>query len=238
MRCSSKTWCVGLVLLTIFLPPVSSSEAGTFYDKFDDNFLNPIWGYEIWGQGPTLAEVNHRLEITFPASSTGDFLGFWIVPQFFTAGKFGIKGDFDEQVDFNLLNWPAGNGIAFTMSGPMQFHIGRTSWPDQPGGWREVYYVWCLGSAIAWVETTDTLGKLRLKRTGNTMEGFYWRNNAWQLLGSHTSSLFGEQDGVGFSAGGNGQTFLGQLVKIGCNNYQLTNQYICNALAPQWLLQE
>ena len=105
----------------------------------------------------------------------------------------------------------------------------------QPGEWRHVYYVQCLGDTIAYSETTDTSGKLRLKRTGNKMEGFYWKNNAWQLLGTHTDPSFDVQDGVGMALGKNGP-FSGQLVKIAFNNYQLTNQYICNALAPLGLL--
>lgn len=220
---------MGVLLLAVFIQTVSPSQAGTFYDKFNDNFLNPIWGYEISGQGPSVAEVNNRLEVTIPATSTGDSLGVWFFPKFIIDDNFGIKGDFDEQVDFNLLNFPAGNGISFTMSGPAQFHIGRTTWETQPGEWRQVYYVNCLGPTIASVETTDTSGKMRLKRTGNKMEGFYWKNNDWQLLGSHTDPQLGGPGGVGMALGKNG-LFSGQLVKIAFNNYQLTNQYICNGL--------
>lgn len=234
MNLSKKIWCMGVLLLAIFIQTVSPSQAGTFYDKFNDNFLNPIWEYEIFGQGPSVAEVNNRLEITIPATSTGD-LGVFISPKFFINGDFGIKGDFDEQVDFNLLNFPAGNGISFTMSGPVQFHIGRTTWQMQPGVWRHVYYVWYLDYPMAYVETSDTSGKLRLKRTGNKMEGFFWHNDTWQLLDSYTDPQLAGPGGVGFALGHNGP-FLGQLVKIGFNNYQLTNQYVCNTLTPLGLL--
>jgi hypothetical protein len=229
MNLFKKLWFVGLVFLAIFIQPVSPSQAGTFYDKFDDNFLNPsAWDYWTNGEGPTLAEVNNRLEMTIPATSTGN-LGV------FLSANFDIKGDFDEQVDFNLLSFPAGNGISFTMSGPVQFHIGRTSWQMEPGVWRHVYYVWCLGTDIGWDETTDTSGKMRLKRTGNKMEGFYWNNNTWKLLGSYTDPQLGGPGGVGFGLGQNGP-FSGQLVKIAFNNYQLTNQDICNGLPFLFLL--
>lgn len=230
MNLSRKIWWIGLLLLTIFIQTVSPSQAGTFSDKFDDNLLNPfLWYADIRGQG-TVAEVNNRLEITIPADSTGD-LGVFYGPEFF------IDGDFDEQVDFNLLNFPAGNGISFTLSGSVQFHIGRTSWQMQPGEWRHVYYVWCLGDTMAYVETTDTSGKLRLKRTGNKMEGFYWKDNTWQLLDSYTDPQLGGPGGVGLALGQNGP-FLGQLVRIGLNNYRLTNPYICNSVAPLGLLLE
>lgn len=229
MNLSSKICCAGLLLLAIFIQPVSPSQAGTFYDKFNDNFLNPsAWDYWTYGEGPTLAEVNNRLEMTIPATSTGNLSVYlW--------ANFDIKGDFDEQVDFNLLNFPAGNGMSLTLSGPEQFHIGRTSWQVQPGVWRQVYYVWRLGSTGASVETTDTSGKMRMKRTGNKMEGFYWKNNAWQLLDSYTDPQFGGPGGFGFGLGQNG-LFSGQLVKIAFNNYQLTNQYICNGLPFLFLL--
>jgi hypothetical protein len=221
MRLSRQSWFCGVLLLAIFLQPISPSQAGIFFDKLDDNSLNlNFWAYTILGQGPTVAEINNRLEIAFPATSTGN-LGAGLYT------RFTITGDFDEQVDFNFLNWPVGGGISLSLSaGPDQFHIARTSWPVQPGQWREVYYIWCLGSIIAMVETADTSGKLRLKRTGTTIEGFFWMNGTWQSLGSRTDSSFGAQGEVGFGAGGNGQPFLGQLVKIGFNNYQLSNRYI------------
>ena len=92
MNLSSKIWFVGVLVLAIFIQPVSPSQAGTFYDKFNDNFLNPIWEYEVFGQGPTVAEVNNRLEMTIPATSIGDYLGVWFCSKIFYRWRLRYQG--------------------------------------------------------------------------------------------------------------------------------------------------
>jgi hypothetical protein len=50
---------------------------------------------------------------------------------------------------------------------------------------KEVYFHIILGHYLE-VTLSDTGGKLRMKRTGNKMEGFYWNGAALQSIGSPT----------------------------------------------------
>ena len=65
----------GGLVLAIGLLLASPSQGGTIQDNFNDNFLNQfLWEAEIMGTGPTVRETNGRMEITFPADSSGDLL--------------------------------------------------------------------------------------------------------------------------------------------------------------------
>jgi hypothetical protein len=87
------------------------------------------------------------------------------------------------------------------------------------------------GGILVSIPATDTSGKLRLKRTGSTMEAFYWQNNAWQSMGAYTDAQFAAETVVGLNAdSGNPSRFTGQLVKIGYNNFRVTNRYLGNSL--------
>lgn len=67
--------------------------------------------WQVFYDGGTGAsETNGRLEITFPAISSG---------YSFAAGyqsKFLLVGDYDMQVKYDLLAWPATNGVRIGFS--------------------------------------------------------------------------------------------------------------------------
>jgi hypothetical protein len=101
-------------------------------------------------------------------------------------GKCKVRGDFDAQVDFTLLNWPT----------PQNFHTVRLSANSLPQGplgvvgvYRnsygdENYQLRAIGGVVANVTRPDFSGKLRLKRTGTVIEGYYWNGTAFVLIGS------------------------------------------------------
>jgi len=108
-----------VIPILLFIPAVSLSQtvdSGTeaafsvTKDDFNDNKINSsLWKSYTVGSGPTVAERNKRLEITFPANSSGDLFG---------AGYTTVctlTGDFDIQVDYSLLTWPKENGVRVGM---------------------------------------------------------------------------------------------------------------------------
>jgi hypothetical protein len=222
----------GALVLGICLLLAAPSQGGTAIENFNDNYLNPeFWEVNISGTGPTVSEINGRLEITFPATSSGAFLmaGVRSVPI--------LVGDFNVQVDFNLLNWPAGNGfnVSLGASGSFTFMISRYSYTffDHEG-----YLFNALGT-ISSVPASGDSGKLRLKRTGNTMEAFYWQDNAWVSMGAHTNDQFAAAIPIFLNADcGTPIRFTGQLVKVAFDNVQVTNQYIGTSLTFLPLLLE
>lgn len=89
-----------------------------------------------------------------------------------------LSGDFDMQVDFDLLTWTPGNGVRVGLGTPLAT-MERTSFNAGDGfGTQEVYVVDLRGGGGNLVITPgsigDTPGKLRLGRTGNTVTGYYY----------------------------------------------------------------
>lgn len=210
----------GLMLLFTGFLLVSPSRGGTLWDNFNDNFINPsMWAVEIWNPGPTVAEANGRLEITIPADTVDDvFAALYL--------KYIMNGDFDQQVDFDLLTWPAGNGVSIGLGSSFLFNVYRKSYSPAEGGPKEEYLISCLGGTLNNIPTTDTSGKLRLTRTGTRMEGFYWQNNDWQLIASFDNPIFEGEMEVEIDA--SAAYLTGQTVMVGLDNYQVTNRYIGN----------
>jgi hypothetical protein len=155
------------------------------YDDFNDNQRNAsLWQIASAGTGPTATEVNQRLEITVPANSANRLL--------FGAGfrtRCALHGDFDVQVDYDLLAWPTRNGIRVGLwlgdvsSVP---HVASTHRVSLGGGDPAESYagVHSFDTATGRLATTATTGTLRLVRTSGVFSCYYRdaTTNQWVLL--------------------------------------------------------
>jgi hypothetical protein len=152
-------------------------------DNFNDNSLNSsIWNRVIVPSGAgTIIETNQRIEMTrsIPGSV---YQGL--------QSRCKLRGDFDAQVDFRLLNWPAQNfnTVRFAVmdlpGGPLgQFGIMRNSYAD------EIYQMRGAAGVEGEVSRSDLVGTLRLKRIGTTLQGYYWNGSGFAPLGSSTTSV-------------------------------------------------
>ena len=168
-------------LLVCSIASVATAADPVFIDTFDDNNIGPWWTVHTVGQ-PTVSEVNARLEAAFPANSTGSL---------FSADVTTVKwlvGDFDTQVDFALLNWPAHNGVRVGLiASPLTTGPGAgiervSRIPGECGGAED--YCTDIAGQVAWVATDDLAGTLRLVRTGSTVSGYYLDSENWVLVGS------------------------------------------------------
>jgi len=230
-----------MLLLAAWIFLAAPAQGGTIFDNFDDNIINPsLWFYGVYpyppltGPYPSISETNKHLEMTFPSSLSGSYfdayLGFSKI----------LRGDFDIQVDFNLspapLVWPTGNGIRAGITTGLQFNLFRASLGQGEGGPKEEYSVFYNGS-LTEVVTTDTAGKLRIKRTGNKVEGFYWKNGIWQSVVSYTDPTLGVETEIYLEAvTGDPSYFSGQTVEVAFDNFRVTNSNIGNNLSPLLLL--
>jgi hypothetical protein len=160
-----------------------------FSENYDDNTLNSSLWVAIEQGGPTVAEVNQRLEITVPADSADPpFLPL----RGFRAGYQSvapIQGDYDVQVDFALLNWPAHDGVRIGINMqpdpyaevPQDMTTGRSS---NYGSWDEFYHAGVAGRGGTEIATSDSVGKLRQVRIGDSALGYYWNSSLgdWALI--------------------------------------------------------
>jgi len=108
-----------------------------------------------------------------------------------------LRGDFDIQVDFSLLDWPSveqlgtGNGVRMGLAvgeGENWWSVQREGYGsltfDFPGYPREVYACDFAGSVQGITPTDDMSGKLRLVRSGNTLTGYYFSLGSWVIVAS------------------------------------------------------
>jgi len=92
-------------------------------------------------------------------------------------------GDFDAQVGFNLVTWPAQNGVWVSlMVGGTPFNVYRVSWQFEPS---EAYgaYLPPVGTTVS---ATGTTGTLRLTREGDIFTAYYRSGDSWVPIISGT----------------------------------------------------
>lgn len=207
--------CLGAVCLMGSLATPNRLEAQIVVsDDFNDNSINSsVWAQSIVGSGPSIQEVNQRLEIAFPATSTGiaDEIGVDLHT------KNSFPGDFDARADFNLLNWPAQSevriGVKLTAPWVAMERASLTLGEQYlsqfyDGNWS--------------ASTSHTQGKLRLARTGSTYAGYYWDNtsSSWILFDTGT----GPSGAVNIALGvwSHDSIFKDKEVTVAFDNFELT----------------
>ncbi len=181
---------VGMLFLAVTILTVSPSQGGTITENFANNQYNAnLWHPYTVGPGSSVSVTNNRLEITLPQSLGG------VLYMGGGGSNFTLGGDFDGQVDFDLgpwpSIWPSNNEAQITLSinNASDFSINRRSRGLIEGG-GEIYFTIIKGTMTE-VPASGTSGKLRMKRTGNKMEGFYWDGANWVSVGSSTDASLG-----------------------------------------------
>jgi hypothetical protein len=176
---------IGVMLLATFLLGISPAYGRTVIENFANNTYNQnLFGINTSGtpNQPVVTIVNEHLQITISGPIDGLFaagLGM--------KSNFILAGDFDMQVDFNLAAWPPNNGVGAGIISPL-FDVRRLASNGAPGV-TDSYFFGVPGKAAINVPTGDMSGKLRLKRTGSTVQAFYWvaASSSWQSIGSPVS---------------------------------------------------
>ena len=125
----------------------------------------------------TILETNQRAEMTITAAGLVIYEGL--------QSRCKVSEDFDVQVDFTLLNWPAQNFYTVRLSadslpaGPLGVvGIYRNSYNNENVQMRTV------NGVVQNLVVSDSSGKMRLVRTGSTISGYYWNGSQFILLGS------------------------------------------------------
>jgi uncharacterized repeat protein (TIGR01451 family) len=197
------------------------------YDNFDDNATGPsLWSVGQEG-GPVAVEMNQRLEITLPANSSGTK---------FDAAYYSaclLRGDFDIQVDYELLTWPTANGVRISLS-TTYGNMERASFGasgDFAGG-PEVYLTDFAGLVKGITPTTDSSGKLRLQRAGDTLTGFYLANGVWMTVASNSDPTYTQDTSFALSSWSHDPVFADQEVKIAFDNMMVNAGELVCPTAP------
>ena len=164
--------------------------------------------------GVTVDEVNGRVEIAVAATAEngGDFN--------IIGGTLGTncrwRGDFDVRVDFELLDWPAANGVAGQLSSWYSAYsatIGRFS----SNAGREEYTGWFPAGSNS-LTGADRTGTFRLVREGARTLGYYGSDGGWESV---VSSRVSGSPTIGLSIYSRDDWFADKPVRIAFDNFVL-----------------
>lgn len=162
---------------------ISSQE---MYDDFGDDRLDTdLWAPFSATEQVEVRETGQRLELTFPASTSGPISQNGVITRCM------FVGDFDVQVDYELVDWPAQNGVRIGLVAGSGDVVARHSSGVQDATTGEMYHTNFNRIVGGRTGTTDAAGKLRMTRSGATLTGYYWEGSDWVLLssGSITSNV-------------------------------------------------
>jgi hypothetical protein len=223
-----------IIVLTVSVAVASS----TSYDDFADNTIHTSrWTTVQMGSGLTIAAANQRLEINIPATAAND-------P---SAGIFGaglmstcqIRGDFDLQATYQLLQWPTTNGVRvglgagagrlFVDPTPIVERVSAsTNYPDSPGE----YYLTDFDDGVWGVTSThDLTGTLRLVRSGSTVTGYRLAAGTWVVV--HAGPMMTGDVRIALAAWSHDNLFAHQAVSLAFDNVVVNQgQLVCPDTLP------
>ena len=200
-----------------------------------DNFNSSLWVGTQAGFGPSVTIVNQTVDVSFPTNSAND-----PSPGIFGAGlstRCTVRGDFDVQVGFRLLNWTFSNGVrvglasssgaffATDFSNAAPSAVERTSFGsatgDAPGYPREVYLTDFLDRVQGLIPTSDLSGTLRLTRSGGFETGYYFSSGSWVTI--HTGPSSTQDIHLDLVAWSHNYAFTHTFVKVAFDNFTLNH---------------
>jgi Tol biopolymer transport system component len=192
-----------------------------YQETFDDNTINPAF-WTVFGatsDGISATLVDQQLEMTLGSGSVNSTL----FPAFGVqaASRCLLQGDFDMQVDYRLLEWPASNGahVALAAEEPISF-VGRAERLNNGDGGIDAYGA-LLPSSSNQIPTSDLTGTLRLVRSGATATAYFLSGGSWVPILSGPSPT--DETLVTLTAFSDEASFGHQEVKIAFDNFKLNS---------------
>lgn len=161
-------------------------------DTFDDNVLDTSrWTVSVPPGSGGAVVASQRLELSLGPGPGGPAV----------RTNCALQGDFDVQVDYLLMSWPAPGlnryGVRLTATdftpnaaaGEVGTLRGFASSRDVREPTFEVYGL-VARDQVAVTPTQDVSGTLRLVRSGSSLLGFFLRGNNWVRIGSGAADDF------------------------------------------------
>jgi hypothetical protein len=132
-------------------------------------------------------------------------------------------GDFDAQVDFNLVAWPPQNGVSVSlMVGGTPYNVYRVSWQFPQ---TEAYGAF-LPPVGTTLPATGTTGTLRLTRQGDIVTAYYLSGLRWVPIISGTGPTGDVPLTLAVFNISAAATFAGQPVTVTFDNFHVFADHI------------
>jgi dipeptidyl aminopeptidase/acylaminoacyl peptidase len=210
-----------------------------YLDTFSDDRIDPFWfGPTIVGSSPTVSETNGRLEVSIPSDTLND-------PSngFADAGintQCHLLGDFDAQVDYQLLQWPPQSGVnvdldLFTvLNGTFAGNYGMFVFDPGDGTGVSTNFP---GPDNTFVPAPETAGTLRFVRVGSMLTAFRLTPSGWSAIQSVSEPV--DEVGVNLDVFSNAPQFSHPDVKVAYDNFRVNSgTFSCPSwwtdIAPNW----
>ena len=155
-------------------------------DAFSGTTIDPFWGLPFAsGTGPAIGAVNGRLEVDVPSTTVNDPNTGYITAG--VAAACYLNGDFDIQVDYNLLQWPPASGVNVDFD---TFDIVNGSYGDVHGmfvfdpGLGTGVSTHFPGPINTFVSAPELSGSLRFVKAGATLTAYRMVGGGWSALQS------------------------------------------------------
>jgi Tol biopolymer transport system component len=157
-----------------------------YLDAFDGNRIDPFWfGPTIVGSGPSVSQANGRLEVSIPSDTLNDpSRGFTDAG---VSTQCHLLGDFDVQVDYQLLQWPPQSGVnvdfntATFVNGSFDQVFGMFVF--DPGGGTGVSTNFP-GPTNTFVPAPESSGTLRFVHIGPMLTAYRLTPGGWSTIQS------------------------------------------------------
>lgn len=163
---------LGLLQGVALASPVAS-------DGFDDGVQDTaLWTVHTAGSGVTTAETEGKLHVSFAADAANGPDGV-VYGGYHSACK--VQGDFDMRVGFDVVDVPQENGtrLGLVLLGSTPITIERSSYSNHDVLPRGNHYTTNFRNSVAIAPTTDSVGALRLVRTGSQAVAYYLSGDQW-----------------------------------------------------------
>jgi len=183
-----------------------------FLDDFSQGLDGGTWWVGRSGTGPTVAVADGRLELGVPSGSAPDPGQDWISANIQT--RCDIRGDFDVQVDFHLLQWPSANGVHVDLAVADERALVRLNTG------REEIVAWFPPQASS-IAHDELSGSYRIRRTGSTIYGYVLGEGGWYELGR--GRLFGRDAFARLGVGASAKEFSQQPVLVAFDNFRISS---------------
>ncbi|MBI3464477.1 MAG: cadherin-like domain-containing protein, partial [Planctomycetes bacterium] len=196
------------------------------FDNFDENSKDTSsWDSFVVGFGPTVIVTNQRLEFTHLANSADDSAGGVFQAAYTSVCQ--LAGDFDIEVDFQLLAWPSANGVRVGLltdgNAVERISFASGEFSGQP---REAYLTHFADGVAGITATSQLSGKLRQVRLGTTLSAYYFIAGGWVPI--HSAATTSANVHFTLASWSHDYAFADQEVKIAFDNFAVNSgQLIC-----------
>jgi Tol biopolymer transport system component len=210
-----------------------------YLDTFSGDRIDPFWGSPfLTGTGPSISESNGRLEVSVPSDTLNDpTFGFVALS---VNAQCHLLGDFDTQVDYQLLQWPPQSGVEvdFITNDIVNgsFGDGHGMFVFDPGGGTGISTAFP-GPTNTFVPAPESSGTLRIVRIGTTLTAYRLTPTGWSALQSTSDAA--NEVAVSLTVFSNVPQFSHPDVKVAYDNFRVNSgTFSCPSWwtdsAPNW----